>query len=254
MTDKFFKKALISPTITKLGKKKARKHFTKKPIMIVGCGRSGTTLLLSILGAHPHIFAIPKETTAFAHWNNKNQPKRLDRLYREFIFNKISNTATRWCEKTPNHVRQIGRIMDYFDGEVQFIHLIRDGRDVMLSRHPSSRRDYWITPLRWVQDVKAGLEYQGHSNVLTVYYENLVLHYNKTIENICNFIGETCTEEMYHWFDHTNVKRNSAWQNGLQNLHAQSVGKWQKPENKEKVAEISSDREVQKLLQTLGYQ
>lgn len=254
MAENFLKKALISPAIVWLGKRKANRHFGKKPILIVGCGRSGTTLLLSILGAHPHIFAIPNETTAFAHWNSKNQPKRLDRLYREFLFNKIPAKADRWCEKTPNHVRHIDRILDYFNGEVQFIHLIRDGRDVMLSRHPDSPKDYWITPQRWVQDVKAGLEFRDHPNVLTVHYENLVRHYTATIEKICDFIGEECTEEMYQWFEHTNVVENRAWKKGVENLHAQSVGKWEKQENREKVEAVMAEPEVKTLLESLGYE
>lgn len=254
MADHYLKRAVISPVIVELGQRKAKRHFRQNPIFIVGCGRSGTTLLLSILGAHPHIFAIPDETTAFAHWNSKNQPKRLDRLYREFLFNKIPASANRWCEKTPNHVRHIDRIMHLFNGEVQFIHLIRDGRDVMLSRHPDSPKDYWITPERWVQDVKEGLQFRDHPNVLTVFYENLVQHYPATIESICDFIGETCTEEMYHWLENTNVVENRAWEKGVENLHTQSVGKWRKPENRKKVKSIMENPEIERLLTDLGYE
>ena len=35
------------------------------PLIIGGCGRSGTTLLLSVLSAHPKVLAIPHETEAF---------------------------------------------------------------------------------------------------------------------------------------------------------------------------------------------
>ncbi len=39
--------------------------FHESPILFVGWGRSGTTLLISILFAHPDIHAIPLETSAF---------------------------------------------------------------------------------------------------------------------------------------------------------------------------------------------
>ena len=34
------------------------------PIVIGGCARSGTTLLLSVLSCHPNVYAIPVETQA----------------------------------------------------------------------------------------------------------------------------------------------------------------------------------------------
>jgi hypothetical protein len=37
----------------------------QKPIIIGGCARSGTTLLLSVLSCHPNIYAIPDETYTF---------------------------------------------------------------------------------------------------------------------------------------------------------------------------------------------
>ncbi len=44
----------------------------KCPIIIGGCGRSGTTLLLSILGSHPNIQAIKDETGLFLKQNMKD--------------------------------------------------------------------------------------------------------------------------------------------------------------------------------------
>ncbi|NIR47629.1 sulfotransferase, partial [candidate division KSB1 bacterium] len=115
---------------------RAQKRFTDCPIILGGCARTGTSLLLSILAAHPRIFAFPTETGVFSNWQyngNSNEgspkyvPERMDRLYRYILSHVIPKSATHWCEKTPSNVRHIDKILAYFDHKVKFIHLIRDG-------------------------------------------------------------------------------------------------------------------------------
>jgi len=87
-----FNKYIVNPQIIKFGKKIEEKHFDKKPILIVGTPRSGTTLLLSILSANPTLFSVLGETYAFDCWklvNEKEIPPRIDSLYSEFIIRKI---------------------------------------------------------------------------------------------------------------------------------------------------------------------
>ena len=106
-----FKRALFHGPVRYFGKKIEKKHFQRKPILIVACPRSGTTLLLSILSAIPGIFAVPNQTYAFDRWEGPDQsiPTRLDKLMREFIFNRIPPTATRWPVRRPTRsVRPTG--------------------------------------------------------------------------------------------------------------------------------------------------
>ena len=64
-------------TITKLAQKadivdyKLEDKKLKPPIFIVGCGRSGTTLLLRILGKHENIYAIEEESHLFVNYKTK---------------------------------------------------------------------------------------------------------------------------------------------------------------------------------------
>jgi hypothetical protein len=134
---------------------------------VVGVGRSGTTLLRMMLDAHPRL-AIPPETqflselldaaesgargaalaeaiTTARNWDDF-------RLDRERLADRIGNDADagealrsfyglyaeregklRWGDKTPKHVTRMGRIAAVLD-EARFVHVIRDGRDVALSR------------------------------------------------------------------------------------------------------------------------
>ena len=255
-------KKLFNPFIILFGKKKEENKFSDTPIMIGGCGRSGTTLLLSIIGAHPNVFSFPTEVGTFLEWHDSlsifsnaksKKVPRLDRFYRALLKNSIPEDVTRWCEKTPGHIRYFGEILDYFNEDIKLIHIVRDGRDVMLSRHPSNPDEYWVSPERWINDVKAGLKYRDHPQVLTIKYENLIIDYKGTVEKICDFIDEECTEELYSYLDHTNVKDNNAWHDGAKKLHSKSIEKWEKEENKERVEEVMENEEVVELLKELNY-
>jgi len=259
------KRELINSSIGRfLGSKKVENNFNDTPIIIGGCGRSGTTLLLTILGAHPHIYPFPGETGAFLNWDSggKNEVAvpHLSGLYSYILTSKIPTKSTRWCEKTPMNVRYFDKILDYFKKNVKIIHIVRDGRDVMLSRHPSDPESYWVNPDRWVNDVQAGLKFIDHPQVLTIKYEDLILSYEKTLSKICNFINEKFTGELKDWFKNSNLGgspvQEHAWGKSIsqnQKLHTKSIGKWKKAKYKERVSKIMKNKEVVKLLKKLDY-
>ena len=249
-------KQLTNPIINFLGERKISKIFSDIPVIIGGCGRSGTTLLLAILDAHPHIYGIPYEVGMFTEWNEvdgKYLPRRMERLNRHIISNKIPESCTRWCEKTPKNILYYKRIIDYYKGNIKIINLVRDGRDVLLSRHPEDPNKYWVPIHRWVSDIKLGLEVNDLAQIHIVRYEDLVANYKDVIQRICDFIGEKSTDQILNWFDHTKVRNNTAWFQSVQKIHTQSVGKWKKEENKIRVEEIMNYPEVPDLLKRLEY-
>lgn len=251
-----YKKILV-PVIVRLGRRKAGRHFTEPPVLIGGCGRSGTTLLLSILSSHPALFACPKELSLFKYWktghSGPGEPERIDRLYFTFLRSRIGRQANRWCEKTPDNIRYLDRIDAYFNGRFHFIQIIRDGRDVILSRHPSSRGDYYVDPSRWVEDVKAGLTLLDDPRVVTIRYESLVREFIPTMERILGHLGLSMTGEILSWYDHSTVRRNPAYFSGLERLHTHSIGKWKDPAHKERVDELLRYPGALELLKKLNY-
>jgi hypothetical protein len=141
-------------------------------VFIVGCPRSGTTLLQRLVDAHPDI-AIINETHWIPRWFEKRKgltpegmvtPDFVDRLLedRRFKHLKVSREDLEQLissselvpyssfvasvfdlhgkavgkrlvgDKTPAYVRSIPTLHDLWP-EVRFVHLIRDGRDVCLS-------------------------------------------------------------------------------------------------------------------------
>jgi len=254
------KRSTINPIIRNIGRIIDKRNFPGVPIFITCAPRSGSTLLLSILGAHPNIFAVPEQTYAFARWTKvffrryKEYPYRIDRLYRFFIFHGFDKTAQRWCEKTPRHVESIEKIVDYYDGRVKIIHLIRDGRDVVVSSHPTHKgRFYWVSVKRWLKSVQYGWSLRNEPYLHTVLYEDLVKDHKEEIQKICQFIEEPYTDSMDNWINATNVKKSKHLGGEVQPVYTGAIGKWKKPEHAERVKEFINNKEAVSLLKELGY-
>jgi hypothetical protein len=255
--DRWWKDSLTSPIINYLGRRIEKNRFEKDPILIGGCGRSGTTLLLAILSAHPSIYAFPHEVDAFTNWIRDNKgslyPKRMDRLYRYLITHRIAESTRRWCEKRPANVRYIHEILEYFDNKVKFIHIVRDPRAVCTSRHPEQPDVYWVSAKRWVSDVSYGLKFRDHPNVFTLKYEDLFHDQKNLLTKLLEFIGEAYVQEIDQWFDHATVRKNRAWFKGIKALDPASLDKWKSPEHQQRVFEIVTYPGVKDLAQELSY-
>ncbi len=152
----------------------------KLPFFLVGCPRSGTTYLQSLLAAHPEIISLP-ETKFFHYLLPNNEPKRrifgmasrrlrlrlvtlfekemnrpdlLQYLPKNILFTwqytrkfiQIMNLLAEeqgkniWLEKTPEHLRHI----DYIEKTIpraKFIHIQRNGVDVIASLYEVSNQN-----------------------------------------------------------------------------------------------------------------
>lgn len=140
---------------------------------LVGCPRSGTTFLQSLLAAHPQIHSFP-ESHFFAsllerrkRWHkilrmSSSQTHArlqdfLKELAREELYNRLSPKAIFewqhtnefisildflteeenkeiWVEKTPRHLHHIDKIQKLIP-TAKFIHITREGRDVVASMY-----------------------------------------------------------------------------------------------------------------------
>ncbi len=252
----FLKSFTLNPIIRFLGRRKERKYFSGDPIVILAAPRSGTTLLLSILDSFPTIYSIPEQTYGLARWKKKKgkwYPNRIDRIYRELLKRNIPDTVTRWCEKTPRHIKHIDKILDYYPN-MKALHIVRDGRDVVTSKHPKHRPDeYWVSIQRWVTDVSLGLKYADHPRVLTLKYEDLIYNYDQEIKRITEFLGEKFVPKKEEWMKLTSLKKSKHWKKPVQNLHSNSIGRWKKPEHAGRVKELMNNPAAVKLLKKLNY-
>ncbi len=137
----------------------------ESPVFVVGAQRSGTTMLRLMLNAHSCL-AIPFELDFLAAMDDKENdfdastvlrrlaehpwtrraqidfdaeeilkkcPKGHSELFRE-VFGQWAATQgkMRWGNKTPTYVTEMDRLYGLFP-DSQFIHIVRDGRDVAVS-------------------------------------------------------------------------------------------------------------------------
>jgi hypothetical protein len=200
---------------------------------IVGVGRSGTTLLRMMLDAHremaippetyfvPHLIAAcarprvsPEDVVATAtgdehrRWPDLDIPEeryleRLRALPRlngadavRAVFELYAANAgkPRWGDKTPDYVKRMPQIKRALP-EARFIHVIRDGRDVMLSTY--RRRAQRGRPLkptgsmarRWRNQInRARHDSRQAGDYLEIRYEDLVTDTEPVLCRVCEFI------------------------------------------------------------------
>ncbi|HIK11707.1 MAG TPA: sulfotransferase [Oscillatoriaceae cyanobacterium M33_DOE_052] len=161
-----------------------------KNIFIVGCPRSGTTLLQSILAAHSDIASFP-ETKFFPHLVPGKEPWKslgmVSRRFKPYLYNFLvkeighpellanwpplpfikfyshrfaeiltilaaEQGKSIWLEKTPEHRFYINEIENHFVG-VKIIHLLRSGADVVASLYEVTHKYPHLWHGKWDVDL-----------------------------------------------------------------------------------------------------
>jgi len=215
-------------------------------------------MMLSILSAHPWILAVPFETEAFcpdAYSANPdlNAPFRPDIVENWIGSVTVPDQCRFWCEKTPRNVLFLERILDHFGSRLRFLIMVRDGRDVVTSRHPRNPERFWVSPERWIREAGAGLPYEAHPQVMTVRYEDLIGDFRNTVERICAFLGVRFVKTLKEWYRHATVNRHPAWFSAAGPIYSDSIGRWRAPEHRERIRELMERQEAHTLLDHYGY-
>ena len=123
----------------------------------------------------------------------------LDTLYRTYARRQH---ASRWGDQTPLYTRHVILLNRLFP-QSQFIHVIRDGRDVALSLLVGDERPQEGAPLSAVELYAAARVWRetvrsaqragrrlGRDRYFEIYYEDLVRVPNVELRQLCHFLGE----------------------------------------------------------------
>ncbi len=214
--------------------------FSESGIFIVGAPRSGTTLLRLMLDAHP-LLAIPPETHFIRDLIRKygNASASIDELittiaetprWHDFgltvrdlqaafisdgVYDIVSalksfyglyarrKNKLRWGDKTPEHGAIICKIASMFP-TAKFIHIVRDGRDVLLSLQSTwfGREIGLEKHARWWSNYVdfVGLEGLSCEHFLTIRFEDLIRFPKDTLKMICDFVELEYSDDLllYH--------------------------------------------------------
>ena len=194
---------------------------------VVGCERSGTTLLRAMLDSHPQL-AVPPESYFLTSLIKDEEPFEVDKFlsavgeHRRFpnwslpiedvrteieksgandlaeavraLYRAYANSRgkERWGDKTPGYVKHLRPLANLLP-EAHFIHIIRDGRDVTLSwlETPFGPTSVVEAAERWRKEVRAGRR-AGNQHLsdryIEVRYERLVANPEKVLGKVCKFL------------------------------------------------------------------
>ena len=199
---------------------------------VVASPRSGTTLLRMMLDAHSEL-AIPSETHFVPQLIEAFDQRRLEprevlemlrshRRWQDFhldaeellarlrerepldageslrafftLYAQSQGGKSRWGDKTPEYVEFMRPISNVLP-EARFVHVIRDGRDVAMSRvrwrikRAGKRPPMERLAKRWVKAV-TGARKQGSRlpHYLEIRYEDLIAETEPTLRRICDFV------------------------------------------------------------------
>ncbi len=137
-------------------------------------------------------------------------------LFEAFLRHEATeNDRTIPCDQTPRNVFYIADILELYPNS-RIINMIRDPRDVLLSQKRKWKRRFlggsdmpmketlrdWMNyhPITishiWRTAVNAADQFAHHERVISVYFEELLTHPEKTVKRLCDFAGITYTDEM----------------------------------------------------------
>ena len=195
-------------------------------LFVLGCDRSGTTLLQRMLNAHSKIMVtyewdilnryervfrdhglealadvvekrgVLKARSILA--DQELQGRRDDHLFamviaRLFREHAKSQGKQYWGDKYPGYTRKVGRLAELFPNAF-FVHIVRDPRAVALSWEktrwgPNTAPAAATEWARRVEHARVAMQDLSAERSIAVLYEDLVNHPEQTLRNICRKFG-----------------------------------------------------------------
>jgi len=235
-----------------------------KKLFILGCPRSGTTVLQQALNRHSQI-VIPPETKFFyylygrsqacqsAQLRRINSDLRIDlsapahrirtpreardlynRMARLYVERLDRHDVSYFGDKTPEHTGHLHRIGEVFP-DARIIFMYRDGRDVALSlsKMPGIHCDVHVGFVIWLyyQRILRRLWRSASPEIYFVRYEDLALNPTEELNGVLRFLGLPYEPQVAEGCgNHEGIpEREYAWkERALEPITAERIGVWRR--------------------------
>ena len=253
------------------------------PIVIGGCGNSGTTLLRATLNAHAEIasgpestvflqrvssprtiadrFNIPADVVERLLRDSRSQADFVERFARYCLQQR---RKTIWADKTPENVGRLDFIFRHFP-RAKFVHVVRDGRDVACSlrtqpwmKLPASSRQTATGLLHcaryWAERIDAAMRYRDDPRYIEIRYEDFIRRPEPTLRRLLAFLDVPWDDRLLDR-DYVNAsmvsEEGSPPSSASGPLFVGSIGRWRSELTSDAVALITPH--VTPTLVKLGY-
>ena len=206
--------------LTKIGKPLMRKVYAnlplpgvRRPIFIIGCGRSGTTILGTALSQHREVTYLnePRYLWFSAYpktdvWSIKAkarkgkllltetdiEQRKSNKLSRLFRYETIISRRSVLIEKLPINNFRLNFIQQIFP-DARFIHIYRNGLEVAKSIEKLSEQGHWFgsKSYKWEQLVDYSMNLDDVHNLTalcTTYFDKGLLEWRLSTESAVTFL------------------------------------------------------------------
>ena len=205
-----------------------------KRVHIVGCPRSGTTLLMELASTCFHAGGFCEHELS--------------------IFEPVAEVEGVYFTKQPKDIKQLRHIF-YADPALHIIYLGRDPRAVITSKHRESPDQYFCNYRVWRECEDSAERYEAHPRFLRLRYEDLVSDpdaVQQQIQQRFTFLHQLHRFSEFQQFARPSAASQRAM-NGLRAVNRESLQKWHA--HLPRIAQqLAAHPQMQQDLVRLGYE
>lgn len=215
-------------------------------ILITGCARSGTTLLLYLSQFFSDVQAMLDDEYVPTRIKMKDSRYFVKRQKRKKLIIKypMHDSGSRY------HI-PLKKVLDY---GFYVVAIIRDGRDVLVSKHPPELVNFHVEPKRWVETNLELIEFKKNKKMMTVRYEDIISNTEAEMNKIGKFIRSDFLGNYNDFYKNiSSGMKDAMGTKGARPISSDSIANWRLLENRDRLKSIVSSKYINKICDLLIY-